>query len=66
MAQFSRLLDTEAPMVDQYGRWAHQGAGFLIAYSPTQTQAEEIFELLKPRNPMAVHWFMPRYIRHLM
>jgi hypothetical protein len=66
MVQFSRLLDTEAPLVDHYGQWARRGSGFLVAYSPTQAQAEEIFELLMPLHPMAMHWFMPGYIRHLM
>jgi hypothetical protein len=66
MVHFSRLLDTEAPMVDRYGQWARRGSGFLVAYSPTQAQAEEIFEYLQPLNPTAVHWFMPSFIRHLM
>ncbi len=66
MTQCSRLLDTEAGLVDCYSQWARLGAGFLIAYSPTQTQAEGIFELLKPINPLAAHWFMAGYIQHLM
>jgi hypothetical protein len=65
MMQFSRLLGTEAGLVDCYVEWARQGAGFLIAYSPTDTQAEGIADLLKPFAPLAMHWFMAGYIRHL-
>lgn len=68
MMEFSRLLDTEAGLVDSYGRWARAsrekpGAGFLIAYSPTEADAEGIFELLRPLRPFAFHWFMAGYIR---
>jgi hypothetical protein len=68
MMEFSRLLDTEAGLVDSYGRWSHgsrekPGAGFLIAYSPTEADAEGIFELLRPLHPFAFHWFMAGYIR---
>lgn len=66
MMEFSRILDTEANLVDDYARWARLGAGFLIASSPTQEDAEAMFELLKPFKPGAVHWFMPGYIRHMM
>lgn len=66
MVEFSRVLDTEAGLVDCYGQWARRGSGFLIAYSPTQAEAEGIFELLKPLDPVAVHWFMAGYIRHLL
>ncbi len=65
MMHFSRLLDTEAGLVDRYRRWARRGAAFLIAYSPTQAQAEGIFNLLQPLDPIAVHWFGAGYIRHL-
>ncbi len=66
MMRFSRLLDTEAGLVDRYRIWARRGASFLVAYSPTQAQAEGIFELLEPLYPVAVHWFGAGYIRHLM
>jgi hypothetical protein len=65
MMHFSRLLDTEAGLVDRYGQWARRGAGFVVAYSPTDTQAEGIAELLKPLDPLAMHWFMAGSIRHL-
>jgi hypothetical protein len=65
MTEFSRLLDTEAALVDRYGEWARQGAGFLVAYSPAQADAEGIAELIKPLDPQALHWFMPGYIQHL-
>jgi hypothetical protein len=66
MMQFSRLLDTEAGLVDRYRRWARRGAAFLVAYSPTEEQAEGICELLEPLDPAAVHWFAAGYIRHLV
>jgi len=65
MMHFSRLLDTEAGLVDRYGQWARRGAGFVVAYSPTDAQAEGITELLKPLDPLAMHWFMAGSIRHL-
>jgi len=66
MMELSRIIDTEACLVDDYARWARLGAGFLIARSGTVEEAEGIFERVKPLNPMAVHWFMPGYIRHMM
>lgn len=64
--QISRLLDTEAGLVDRYGKWARRGAGFLAAYSPTDEQAEELGELIRPFKPVAMHCFMAGSIRHLM
>ncbi len=66
MTEFSRIIDTEANLVDDYARWARLGAGFLIARSATVEEAEGIFERVKPLDPLAVHWFMPGYIRHMM
>ncbi len=66
MMEFSRIIDTEANLVDDYARWARLGAGFLIARSGTVEEAEGIFERVKPLNPIALHWFMPGYIRHMM
>lgn len=66
MSEFSRIIDTEANLVDDYARWARLGAGFLIARSATVEEAEGIFERVKPLDPLAVHWFMPGYIRHMM
>jgi hypothetical protein len=66
ITEFSRLLDTEATLVDHYGRWARRGAGFLVAYSATEDDAERIFELVRQFHPVAVHWFMSGYIRHLL
>lgn len=66
MMRVSRVLDTEAGLVDRYSIWARRGAAFLVAYSPTQAQAEEISDLLKPLYPVAVHWFATGYIRRLI
>jgi hypothetical protein len=65
VAQISRLLDTEVNLVDRYIHWARTGHGFLIAHSPTESDAEGISNLLNPLDPMAMHWFMAGYIRHL-
>jgi hypothetical protein len=66
VAQTSRLLDTEVNLVDRYIHWARTGAGFLIAHSQTEADAAGISGLLKPLDPVAMHWFMPAYIRHLL
>lgn len=66
VAEFSRVLDTEASLVDSYNWWAHRGAAFLVVYSPAQEDAEAICELLKPELPLAMHWFTAGYIRHLI
>ncbi len=66
MMHLSRLLDTEAGLVDRYAKWARRGSGFLAVYCPTDTQAEELAEILRPLNPVAMHWFTAGYIRHLM
>jgi hypothetical protein len=65
MMHFSRLLDTEAGLVDRYSDLARRGAGFLVAYSPTQEQAEGVSDLLKPLDPTTMHWFMAGYIRDM-
>jgi hypothetical protein len=64
--EVSRFLDTEINLVESYGKWARQGAGFLIAYSAEEADAEAVAELLKPLNATAMHWFMPGYIQHLL
>jgi hypothetical protein len=66
MTELSRLLDTEASLVDRYTRWAHEGSGFLVACCRTEADAEVIAALLKPFDPIAIHWFTAGYIRHLI
>ncbi len=66
MAEISRLLDTEVNLIARYAHWARAGAGFLVAYSPTEADAEGVSDLLKPLGPVAMHWFMGGYIRHLL
>jgi hypothetical protein len=63
--QFSRLLDTEAGLIDRYAKWARRGAGFVAVYSPTEEQADQIGEILRPMKPVAMHWFMAGFIQHL-
>jgi hypothetical protein len=63
--EVSRFLDTEINLVERYGRWAHERYGFLVARSSTSAAAEKVAELLYPLNPVAMHWFMSGYIRHL-
>jgi hypothetical protein len=65
VAEISRLLDTEANLVDRYAGWARHGYGFLVVRSPTGAAAERIAEFLEPLRPVAMHWFMSGYIRHL-
>ena len=65
VTQCSRLLDTEAVLVEHYSEWGRRGSGFLIAYS-TETGMDEIPELLKPLRPTAMHGFLSGSIRHLM
>jgi hypothetical protein len=66
MTQLSRILDTEASLVDHYEHWAEKDSGFLLVYSPTETEAAEATVLFQPFAPLAAHWFMPTYIRHLV
>jgi hypothetical protein len=66
LAQVSRFLDTEVKLVDLYAHWARTGAGFLVAHSPAEVDAARISDLLKPLDPIAMHWFMAGYIRHLL
>jgi hypothetical protein len=66
VSEISRILDTEVTLIDRYSHWARTGAGFLVAYSSTEEDAEAISRLLKPFDPMAMHWFMAGYIRHLL
>ena len=63
--EISRFLDTEINLVDHYAEWAHHGYGFLVARCPTSDVAENVAEILQARNPIAMHWFMSGYIRHL-
>jgi hypothetical protein len=66
MTELSRLLDTEAGLVDRYARWARKGSGFLVAYSPTEADADRIATLLQPFEPRAMHWFTASSIYHLV
>jgi hypothetical protein len=66
VSEISRLLDTEVTLIDRYSHWARTGAGFLVAYSLTEEDAETISNLLKPFEPIAMHWFMAGYIRRLL
>jgi hypothetical protein len=65
VAEISRLLDTEINLVDHYAHWARHGYGFLVVRSPDTEAAERVSALLDPLNPIAMHWFMSGYIRHL-
>jgi hypothetical protein len=63
--EVSIFLDTEANLVDRYAHWARSEYGFLVARSPDGDAAERIAKLLDPLDPVAMHWFMSGYIRHL-
>lgn len=66
VVEISRVLDTEIGLMDRYGLWARAGASFLLAYSATEGKAEEVAKVLKPLDPIAMHWFMAGYIQHLL
>jgi hypothetical protein len=63
--EVSVFLDTEANLVDRYAHWARCNYGFLVARSTDSDAAERIAKLLDPLDPIAMHWFMSGYIRHL-
>lgn len=63
--EVSRFLDTEINLVEHYGQWARQGAGFLVVRAADAAAAERVAAILGPLNPFAMHWFMSAYIRHL-
>ncbi len=65
VAEISRLLDTEVNLVEHYAYWARHGHGFLVVRTPDRDAAERVAELLDPLDPVAMHWFMSGYIRHL-
>ena len=64
--QLSWFLDTEASLVGRYAGWAKEGSGFLIVYSPTETEASDTADLLHRFEPMSAHWFTSGYIRQLV
>jgi hypothetical protein len=66
MTHLSRFFGTEASLVDHYEQWAKRGAGFLAVYSSAESDATGIAGLLGPHKPMAAHWFMPAFIRHMV
>jgi len=65
VAEISRILDTEINLVDRYAQWARQGFGFLVVRTVNGDAAERVASLLQPLDPVAMHWFMAGYIRHL-
>ncbi len=65
VTEISRLLDTEINLVEHYAQWAKHGYGFLAARSPDSETAEKVAGILDPLDPVAMHWFMSGYIRHL-
>jgi len=66
MTEVSRLMQTEAAVVDRYAQLAHTGAGFLVAYAPGEDEATNISQLLHPLQPLEMHWFMPGSIRSMI
>lgn len=65
VAEISRLLDTEINLVEHYAQWAKEGYGFLVVRSADSNAAEKIAGILEPLDPVAMHWFIAGYIRHL-
>jgi hypothetical protein len=65
-AELSRVLDTEANLADREVDLARRGAGFLLAYAPTEPGAARVSETVKPFGPLAIVWYHPYYIRHLI
>jgi hypothetical protein len=63
--EVSRFLDTEINLVEHYGQWARQGAGFLVVRAVDHNAAERVAAILSPLKPFAMHWFMSAYIQHL-
>lgn len=63
--ELARLPGPRPSTVECYTRWAERGAGFLIAHSPTDADAEQIRELLGEAGPVAVHWFTSGFIRDM-
>jgi hypothetical protein len=66
MTEVSRILDTEAGLIDQYSGWAKLGAGFVIAYSPTEASAGKVSGILMDVSPVAAHWFATNSIHRLI
>ena len=64
--ELSRVLDTQANLVDREVELAGAGAGFLLAYAPDEPLEARISEMVKPFGPVAMVWYHPYYIRHLV
>ena len=66
MTEVSRLLQTEAAVVDRYTQLAHSGTGFLVAFAPGEDEATNISRILEPLQPLEMQWFMPGSIRQMV
>ncbi len=66
MAEFSRLIGTEASFADDYARQAHHGAGFVAAHCSTEDEAQRICDIVRPFEPVAMQWYRAGAIRSLI
>jgi hypothetical protein len=66
MAMLSRAFGTEQVFADADVACARAGDGFLAIYSPRQGDKSKIQALLKPFEPVAMHWYNPGGIESLV
>lgn len=57
MSMLSRAFGTEQVFADNDVQSALAGEGFVAIYSPGETQAARIRELVAPFEPKAMHWY---------
>jgi hypothetical protein len=66
MAEFSRLIGTEAAFADKDVSQAHHGAGFVAVHCSTEAEAQRILDIIRPFNPVAMQWYRAGAIRSLI
>ena len=65
-SQFSRMIGTEQLFEDFEIQLAHGGAAFLLVYSPDDTDAERVREMIMPFGPLSMQRYLPAAVEGMI
>jgi hypothetical protein len=65
MQELSRFLATEQISTDHNLEFAHRGAAFVVVHCPTEKTKKEAWDVMRPSEPLAAHYYSRGSVDHL-
>jgi hypothetical protein len=65
MQELSRFIGAEQISTDHNLELAHSGAAFVLVHCPTEKTKKEAWDVMKPSEPLAAHYYSKGAVDHL-